>query len=167
MELEVRFWTWAESIVKNKTKTKPAKMQIALFLWIYLQKIEFQKNILIVQSGRMQGYKTMKRNKISRRSKSTEWESMKAVPKVGNVQGIDLPEAAIGSILKNFAKFTGKHLARDFFNEVFFKKKTLAQVFSRESCETFDKSFLQNISGRLLLFTKIWQSPFKISHSII
>ena len=98
-------------------------MQIALFLWIYLQKIEFQKNILIVQSGRMQDYKTMKRNKISRRSKLTEWESMKAVRKVGNVQGIDLPEAAIGIILKNFAKFTGKHLARDFFNEVFFKKK--------------------------------------------
>ena len=52
----------------------------------------------------MQDYKTMKRNKISRRSKSTEWESMKAVPKVGNVQGIYLPEAVIGSVLKNLAK---------------------------------------------------------------
>ena len=44
--------------------------------------------------------------------------------------------------LKNFAKFTGKHLCRGlFFNKVaggacnFIKKETLAQLFSCEFCE--------------------------------
>ena len=45
-------------------------------------------------------------------------------------------------VLRNFAKFTGKHLCQSlFFNEVasaacnFIKKETLAQVFSCEFCE--------------------------------
>ena len=45
-------------------------------------------------------------------------------------------------VLKNFAKFTGKHFCQTFFfNKVaggpcnFIKKETLAQVFSYEFCE--------------------------------
>ena len=45
-------------------------------------------------------------------------------------------------VLRNFAKFTGKHLCQSlFFNKVaggacnFIKKETLAQVFSCELCE--------------------------------
>ena len=45
-------------------------------------------------------------------------------------------------ILKNFAKFTGKHLYQGlFFNKVagrnFIKKEILVQVFSCEFCEIF------------------------------
>ena len=46
------------------------------------------------------------------------------------------------SVLRNFAKLTGKHLCQSlFFNKVagqacnFIKKQTLTQVFSREFCE--------------------------------
>ena len=40
------------------------------------------------------------------------------------------------SVLKNFAKFTGKYLCQSiFFN--FIQKKTLAQVFSSEFCKVF------------------------------
>ena len=44
------------------------------------------------------------------------------------------------SVLRNFAKFTGKHLyQRFFFNKVAssIKKETLVQVFSCEFCEVF------------------------------
>ena len=49
------------------------------------------------------------------------------------------------SVLRNFAKFTGKHLCQSlFFNEIaslraatLLKKETLAQVFSCEFCEIF------------------------------
>ena len=37
-------------------------------------------------------------------------------------------------VLKNIAKFTGKHLCKNIF---FIKKKTLTQVFSCEICKTF------------------------------
>ena len=48
-------------------------------------------------------------------------------------------------VLKNFVKFTGKHLCQSlFFNkfagvrsETLLKKETLAQVFSCEFCEIF------------------------------
>ena len=40
-------------------------------------------------------------------------------------------------VLRNFAKFTGKHLSQS----LFFKKETLAQVFSCEFCETSKNSF--------------------------
>ena len=51
--------------------------------------------------------------------------------------------------LKNFAKFTGKHLCQSlFFNKVvslrpvtLLKKVTLAQVFSSEFCEIFKNIF--------------------------
>ena len=63
------------------------------------------------------------------------------------------------SLLRNFAKFTGKHLRQS----LFFKKENLAQVFSCEFYEIFTNifyeqfykilrtPFLQNTSGRLLL----------------
>ena len=43
-------------------------------------------------------------------------------------------------VLKNYAKFTGKHLAwPEAWN--FIKKETLAQVFSCEFCEIFKNAF--------------------------
>ena len=61
-------------------------------------------------------------------------------------------------VLRNFIKFTGKHLCqRSFFNKVaglacnFIKKESLTQVFSCEFCEISKNTFLQNTSGRLLL----------------
>ena len=51
------------------------------------------------------------------------------------------------SVLRNFAKFTGKHLCqRLFLNKV----AGLRQLLSCEFCE-ISKPFLQNTSGRLLL----------------
>ena len=41
-------------------------------------------------------------------------------------------------VLKNFAKFTGKHQCQSLF---FNKKETLAQVFSCEYCEIFKNTF--------------------------
>ena len=49
------------------------------------------------------------------------------------------------NVLRNFAKFTGKHLCQSFF----FKKvaglspQTLAQVFSCEFCETSKNTFFK------------------------
>ena len=44
--------------------------------------------------------------------------------------------------IKNFKKFTGKHLCQSlFFNKVFIKKETLAQVFSCKFCETSKNTF--------------------------
>ena len=40
-------------------------------------------------------------------------------------------------VLRNFAKFTGKHLCQS----LFFKKETLAQVFSCEFCEISKNTF--------------------------
>ena len=55
--------------------------------------------------------------------------------------------------LKNFAKFTGKHLCHSlFFNKVaglraqacnFIKKETVALVFSYEFCEIFENTFFK------------------------
>ena len=55
--------------------------------------------------------------------------------------------------LRNFAKFTGKHLCQSlFFNNglrpaTLLKKETLAQVFSCEFCEISKNTFLQNTPG--------------------
>ena len=64
-------------------------------------------------------------------------------------------------VLKNFRKFTGKHLRQSlFFNKIgglrpvacnFIKKETLAQVFSCEFCEISKNTFSKNTFGRLLL----------------
>ena len=42
---------------------------------------------------------------------------------------------------RNLAKFTGKHLCQRFFFFNFFKKETLAQVFSCEFCEISKNTF--------------------------
>ena len=45
-------------------------------------------------------------------------------------------------VLRNFAKFTGKHLCQSlFFNRNFIKKETLAQVFYCEFCEISKNTF--------------------------
>ena len=47
--------------------------------------------------------------------------------------------------IRNFAKFTGKHLCQSLFQASacsFVKKEALAKVFSREFCEVFKKVFL-------------------------
>ena len=62
-------------------------------------------------------------------------------------------------VLRNFAKFTGKHLCQSlFFNKVaalrlatLLIKETLAQVFSCEFCEISNNTFFTEYSGRLLL----------------
>ena len=65
-------------------------------------------------------------------------------------------------VLKNSGKFTRKHLCKSLFSNrvtdlrpaTFIKKEALAQVFSSEFCEISKNTFLQNTSGRLLLFVK-------------
>ena len=42
------------------------------------------------------------------------------------------------AVLRNFTKFTGKHLCQSFF----FKKETLAQVFPCEFCDISNNTFL-------------------------
>ena len=51
-------------------------------------------------------------------------------------------------VLKNFSKFTRKHLCQS----LFFKKETLAQVFSFEFCEILRTHFLQNTSSGCLWY---------------
>ena len=69
------------------------------------------------------------------------------------------------SVIRNFTKFTGKHLRQSlFFNKKnnFFKKETLTQVFSCEFCEisknTFSIEHLRTTASGLLHFEKIWIS---------
>ena len=49
----------------------------------------------------------------------------------------------IKGVLRNFAKFTGKHLCQSFFfnKKHFIKKEILAQVFSCEFCEISKNTF--------------------------
>ena len=55
---------------------------------------------------------------------------------------------------KNFAKVTGKHLRQSlFFNKVFIKKETPAQVFSCEYCEIFKNTFF---------IEHLWTTAYKI-----
>ena len=51
-------------------------------------------------------------------------------------------------VLRNFTKFTGKHLCRS----LFFKKETLAQVFSCEFCEISKNAFFTEHVWWLLLY---------------
>ena len=48
-----------------------------------------------------------------------------------------ISEAANEGTLRNFAKFTGKHLCQSLF---FNKKETLAQVLSCEFCQIFNNT---------------------------
>ena len=59
-------------------------------------------------------------------------------------------------VLKNFAKFTGKHLHQSlFFKKVSGRGQQLirkeTQVFPCEFCETLRATFLENTTRRLLL----------------
>ena len=71
-------------------------------------------------------------------------------------------------IIKNFTKFTGKHLCqRLFFNKVaglrpgtcnFIKKKTLAQVFYCQFCEIFKNAFFYRTPPVTATdFLKVWE----------
>ena len=81
--------------------------------------------------------------------------------------------SARNGVLRNFAKFTGKTPVPESCN--FIKKKTLTQVFSCEFCEISMNTFLQNISGRLLLafvytteyslFLKCTQNKYKLCNA--
>ena len=44
-------------------------------------------------------------------------------------------------VLRNFAKFTGKHLCQSLLACNFIKKETLAQVCSCDFCEIFENNF--------------------------
>ena len=61
------------------------------------------------------------------------------------------------SVLKNFTKFTGKHLCQIlFFSKVqLLKRETLAQVFSCEFCEIFKNTFFIEHLQWLLLTIQI------------
>ena len=59
-------------------------------------------------------------------------------------------------VLRNFAKFAGKHLYQSLFllklqTCNFIKKEALAQVFSKTFAKFLRSPFLQNTSGKLLL----------------
>ena len=65
-------------------------------------------------------------------------------------------------VLKNFAKFTGKHQCQILFLN-FIKKKTLTQLFSCEFCEIYKNTFCYRIplvaaSGVLINFATL--EPF-------
>ena len=90
-------------------------------------------------------------------------------------------------VLRNFAKFTGKHLCQSIFlNKVLqlYKKETLAQVFSCEFCEIFEINFFHrtplvaasNVTASLsrnletfnffwvpILQTTVWNKCYQIS----
>ena len=65
--------------------------------------------------------------------------------------------------LRNFAKFTGKHLCQSlFFNKVtacnFIKKRLWHRCFTVKFAKFVRTSFLQNTPGRLLIFVKDYSS---------
>ena len=72
-------------------------------------------------------------------------------------------------LVKNLAKFTGKHLRWSLFFLImsqakvynFIKKETSTQVFSCEFYEILRTPFLQNTSGRLLLSVNYFSFYFK------
>ena len=69
------------------------------------------------------------------------------------------------NVLRNFAKFTGKHLCQS----LFFKKETLAQVFSCEFCEISKNTFSYRtlpVAASNITYWQYFQTPnqsFKIS----
>ena len=69
---------------------------------------------------------------------------MKCVRALKNIRSSHRRRSIEKGVLKNFAKFTGKRLCQSLFLIKlqasvynFFKKETLAQIFSCEFCETF------------------------------
>ena len=86
---------------------------------------------------------------------------------------VEITEAVVWrcsvNVLRNFAKFTGKHLyQRLFLNKVvdlacnFIKKESLAQVFSSEFCEIFKNIFFYRTphvaASKIIVFKKIGNS---------
>ena len=79
-------------------------------------------------------------------------------------------------VLRNFAKFTGKHLFQSlFFNklaglrpETFFKKESLAQVFSCEFCEISKNTFFYRIPpvATSVYYNKNIMTPIRISFEV-
>ena len=79
-------------------------------------------------------------------------------------------------ILRNFVKFTGKHLWQGpFFNKAvdmgpeacnLFKKRPCQRCFRLNFSEFLRTPFLQNVSGRLLLSLEIYKSKKK-THNMI
>ena len=79
-------------------------------------------------------------------------------------------------ILRNFVKFTGKHLWQGlFFNKAvglgpeacnLFKKRPCHRCFPLNFAEFLRTPFLQNVSGRLLLSLEIYKSKKK-THNMI
>ena len=75
-------------------------------------------------------------------------------------------------VLRNFPRFTGKYLCQSLFLSKlqtsacnFIKKETVAQMFFCEFCEIPNKTFLQHVSGRLLL--EVFYSRFKFKCSFL
>ena len=60
---------------------------------------------------------------------------------------LQITEAATGGssvrkgVLRNFTKFTGKHMCQSLFFNSFIKKETLARIFSCEFCKTSKNTF--------------------------
>ena len=69
-------------------------------------------------------------------------------------------------VFKNLAKFTGKHLCCYPHACNYIKNETPTQVFSCELCYAFKTTFLQNISGRLLLTIKQMVTIYSYFESI-
>ena len=81
-------------------------------------------------------------------------------------------------ILRNFTKFTGKHLCQSlFFNKVaglspqackFIKKEALAQVFSCDFAKYLKTLFLQNTSGGCFCSQFLYKlnQKFRLSESV-
>ena len=77
-------------------------------------------------------------------------------------------------VLRNFRKFTGKHLCQSlFFNKVvwcllpeacnFIKKENLTQAFSSEFCKISKNTFFtENLQWLLLSITKTWMVRVKL-----
>ena len=85
------------------------------------------------------------------------WDPSKHPRWRGNHSGVFCKKG----VLKNFAKFTGKHLRqRLFFNKVaggtcnFIKRETLSQVFSCKFCKIFKNTFFTEPPQWLLLKMK-------------
>ena len=63
-------------------------------------------------------------------------------------------------VLKNFTKFTGKHLCRASGLQLYFKKRLWHRCFPANFVKFLRTLFLQNTSGRLLLVSfSLWNDP--------
>ena len=92
------------------------------FFWIIQKVIGILKRTFVLRN----------RIKLNLLSENITIQFQKQLPEVFHKKGV----------LKNFAKFTGKHLCQSlFFKKNFIKKETLAQVFSCEFCEIFKNTF--------------------------